>query len=60
MNQANFVGILISGPLYQLFEAIAARIEWPVCSVFWMMSLLILPLAIFYRLDSKAASQPAE
>lgn len=52
MNQANFVGILISGPLYQLFEAIAGGLGWPICSVFWMMSLLVLPLAVFYRLDS--------
>lgn len=53
MNQANFVGILISGPIYQLFEAIAKLAGWPICSVFLMMCLLVLPLAIFYRLDSK-------
>jgi MFS family permease len=54
MNQANFIGILISGPLYQLFEAISNVCKWPICSVFWMMSLLVLPLAMFYRLDSKS------
>jgi MFS family permease len=53
MNQANFVGILISGPLYQLFEAIAGSLDWPICSVFWMMSLIVLPVAILYRLDSR-------
>lgn len=52
MNQANFVGILISGPLYQVFEAIAGKQGWPICSVFLMMSLLVLPLAVFYRLKS--------
>lgn len=52
MNQANFVGILISGPLYQLFEAIASWCGWPISSVFWMMALLVLPLASFYRLRS--------
>ncbi len=56
MNQANFVGILISGPLYQVFEAIAASKSWPICSVFLMMSLLVLPLAALYRLNSKEES----
>ncbi|MCA9134295.1 MAG: MFS transporter, partial [Planctomycetales bacterium] len=53
MNQANFVGILISGPLYQFFEAISGMAGWPICSVFLMMGLLVLPLAVFYRLDTK-------
>lgn len=52
MNQANFVGILISGPIYQLFEAIAGALGWPICSVFLMMALLVLPLASLYRLKS--------
>ena len=52
MNQANFVGILISGPLYQVFEAVAGAMGWPISSVFWMMGLLVLPLAALYRLDS--------
>lgn len=59
MNQANFVGILISGPLYQLFESISAKMQWPICSVFLMMSLLVLPLAALYRLDS-SEGPPAE
>ncbi len=54
MNQANFTGILIAGPLYQLFEAAASGLGWPISSVFWMMGLLVLPLAAIYRLDSKA------
>ncbi len=54
MNQANFVGILLSGPLYQLFESIATSNGWPVSAVFWMIGILILPLALFYRLDSSA------
>jgi len=53
MNQANFIGILISGPLYQAFEAFASAMGWPISSVFWMMGLLVLPLALFYRLDSR-------
>ncbi len=55
MNQANFVGILIAGPLYQLFERLAAWSGAPISSVFWMIAALVLPLAILYRLDSNAA-----
>lgn len=53
MNQANFVGILLAGPLYQLFVRIADALGWPISSVFWMMGLLVLPLAVFYRLDAR-------
>lgn len=58
MNQANFVGILIAGPLYQLFERFAAWSGAPISSVFWMIAALVLPLAIFYRLDSNAGRSP--
>jgi acyl-[acyl-carrier-protein]-phospholipid O-acyltransferase/long-chain-fatty-acid--[acyl-carrier-protein] ligase len=50
MNQANFVGILLSGPLYQVFEGISSSMGWPISSVFWMLAALIIPLALFYRL----------
>ena len=52
MNFANFVGILLAGPLYQLFVEVASGLGWPVSSVFWMMSLMLLPLALFYRLPN--------
>ena len=57
MNQANFLGILISGPLYQVFESLALQWQWPINRVFWMMACLVLPVAILYRLDSH---RPAE
>jgi MFS family permease len=50
MNQANFVGILLSGPLYQALEAVASRMGWPISSLFWMLALFLLPLAVRYRL----------
>lgn len=53
MNQANFVGILMSGPLYQLFEFLALSNGWPINSVFLMMGCLIFPVAVLYRLDSR-------
>jgi acyl-[acyl-carrier-protein]-phospholipid O-acyltransferase/long-chain-fatty-acid--[acyl-carrier-protein] ligase len=49
MNQANFVGIMLSGPIYQLFESISGSLNQPITVVFWMMAGLVLPLAIFYR-----------
>lgn len=52
MNQANFIGILCSGILYQLFQWISVQLGWPISSVFWMLALMVLPLAIFYRLGS--------
>ncbi len=50
MNQANFIGILLAGPIYQLFEWIARLLAWPVSSIFWMMGLCLLPLALVFRL----------
>ncbi len=44
MNQANFLGILLAGPIYQLFEFTAGWMGWPISSVFWMIGGLVLPL----------------
>lgn len=52
MNQGNFLGMMIAGPIYQLFEAISRWLDAPVNSIFIMIALLVLPLAIFYRLDT--------
>ncbi|MBX3420379.1 MAG: MFS transporter [Pirellulaceae bacterium] len=59
MNQANFVGILLAGPLYQLFEWLAGTVQCPISSVFWMMGALVLPFALFYRLDTRTPSDLA-
>lgn len=53
MNLANFVGILLAGPLYQLFVALAVALGWPVSSVFWMMCLFLVPLLFIYRLPDE-------
>lgn len=50
MNFANFIGILIAGPLYQVFVTLASSVGFPVSSVFWMLAVLLLPIAILYRL----------
>lgn len=52
MNFANFVGILIAGPLYQAFLTLASSLGWPVSSVFWMLAVLLLPIAFFYQLPA--------
>ncbi|MCF7960581.1 MAG: MFS transporter, partial [Pirellula sp.] len=54
MNQANFLGMMLAGPLYQLFLQIAKWLNYPVSSVFWMIGIMVVPLAIFYRMGDKA------
>jgi acyl-[acyl-carrier-protein]-phospholipid O-acyltransferase/long-chain-fatty-acid--[acyl-carrier-protein] ligase len=50
MNFANFVGILLAGPIYQILVSIAGSMAWPVSAVFAMMLVMLLPILFFYRL----------
>jgi acyl-[acyl-carrier-protein]-phospholipid O-acyltransferase/long-chain-fatty-acid--[acyl-carrier-protein] ligase len=51
MNFANFIGILLAGPIYQLLIWVAERcLSWPVSSVFAMMAAMLVPILLFYRL----------
>jgi MFS family permease len=52
MNFANFIGILIAGPLYQAFLTFASSMGWPVSSVFWMLAVLLVPIGLVYRLPA--------
>ncbi|MCY2984528.1 MAG: MFS transporter [Planctomycetota bacterium] len=52
MNFANFIGILIAGPLYQAFLILASSLGWPVSSVFWMLAVLLVPIGLVYRLPA--------
>ena len=52
MNFANFVGILMAGPLYQGFLSVASGLGCPVSSIFWMLAVLLLPIAFVYRLPA--------
>ena len=52
MNFANFIGILVAGPLYQGFLSLASLLGWPVSSIFWMLAVLLLPIAFVYRLPA--------
>jgi acyl-[acyl-carrier-protein]-phospholipid O-acyltransferase/long-chain-fatty-acid--[acyl-carrier-protein] ligase len=49
MNLANYVAILMSGLTYGLLDAIVTTLAWPRSSIFGFMSLLILPLLLWYR-----------
>jgi acyl-[acyl-carrier-protein]-phospholipid O-acyltransferase/long-chain-fatty-acid--[acyl-carrier-protein] ligase len=53
MNQANFLGMMIAGPMYQFFLWIGASMGWPVSSVFWMIGLMVLPVALTYRMGGR-------
>jgi len=50
MNFANFVGILLAGPIYQLLIKVAEWMTWPISSVFAMMAAMLVPVLLFYRL----------
>ena len=49
MNQANFLAIVISGLIYDKFDPIIDVMNWPRSATFLLMSLLLLPVALFYR-----------
>ncbi len=49
MNQANWVGIAISGVLYNVFAAIISALAWPRSTTFLFIAALMLPIALFYH-----------
>ena len=53
MNQANFVAILMSGILYSVFDRVVEFLHWPRSPIFAMMAVLLLPVALFYRLPKE-------
>jgi MFS family permease len=53
MNQANFLAILLSGVLYDLFGRIVDFLDWPRSPIFAMMAVLLLPAALLYRLPTE-------
>lgn len=54
MNQTNFLAILLSGFVYYLFDWIVVQAGWPRSAIFAMMAVLLLPVAVFYRLPNDA------
>jgi acyl-[acyl-carrier-protein]-phospholipid O-acyltransferase/long-chain-fatty-acid--[acyl-carrier-protein] ligase len=59
MNQVNFVAIMLSGAVYTLFDRIVGACGLPRSTTFAMMAVLILPVAIFYRLPTGESPKAA-
>jgi MFS family permease len=57
MNQANWVGIAISGVLYNLFASIIASFNWPRSITFLFIAALMLPVAVFYHPKNEILSK---
>jgi acyl-[acyl-carrier-protein]-phospholipid O-acyltransferase/long-chain-fatty-acid--[acyl-carrier-protein] ligase len=53
MNQTNFLAIMLSGFVYYLFDWIVEGLDWPRSAIFAMMAVLLLPVAVFYRLPKE-------
>lgn len=56
MNQANFIAIMLSGVAYWGFDRIVFDLGWPRSTIFAMMAVLMLPVAVFYRLPAEDAA----
>ncbi len=49
MNQANWIGIAISGVLYEILSKLIESQAWPRCVMFLFIAVLMLPIALFYH-----------
>jgi acyl-[acyl-carrier-protein]-phospholipid O-acyltransferase/long-chain-fatty-acid--[acyl-carrier-protein] ligase len=49
MNQANWVGIIVSAGLYQALAQLIEGFHWPRSVMFVFIALLMLPIALFYH-----------
>lgn len=49
MNQANWVGIAISGVLYGVLTQLIENQNWPRSAMFFFIAALTLPIALFYH-----------
>lgn len=50
MNFSNFIAIFLSGAIYWLFNWIVSTANWPSSTVFFFTALLVLPVALLYKL----------
>jgi acyl-[acyl-carrier-protein]-phospholipid O-acyltransferase/long-chain-fatty-acid--[acyl-carrier-protein] ligase len=60
MNQANWIGVLISAGSYWALNEIIERRDWPRCTMFLFIAALTLPIALFYHPKHDASGAPAE
>ena len=61
MNQANWIGIIISAGLYQALALLIERCNWPRSTMFLFIALLMVPVALLYhpKNEGLADSVPA-
>jgi MFS family permease len=52
MNQANFFAIVLSGAVYIVLDIFVTAQAWPRSAIFGAMTVMFLPVAIFFKLDS--------
>ncbi|QEG37014.1 MFS transporter [Bythopirellula goksoeyrii] len=53
MNQANWIGVLMSAFLYWAFSELISRQEWPRSTMFLFIAVLMLPIVLFYHPKSE-------
>ncbi len=56
MNFSNFIAIFLSGAIYWLFNWIVTKANWPASTIFFFSSLLVLPVAVLYKLPTPEES----
>jgi MFS family permease len=57
MNQANWIGVLISAGLYQALAWLLETCHWPRSLMFFFIALLMLPVAILYHPKNERLSE---
>jgi hypothetical protein len=60
MNQANWIGVLISAGSYWALNKLIEHRDWPRCTMFLFIAALTLPIALFYHPKHDATGAPAE
>ena len=60
MNQANFFAITLSGAIYWAFDRAIEAAAWPRSTLFALIALLFVPVAVWYRLPADAPSENHE
>ncbi|NOY41751.1 MAG: MFS transporter [Planctomycetes bacterium] len=56
MNQANWIGIAISGVLYSMLNSLSKALDWPRSIMFLYIAAICLPIALFYHPKNEALS----
>lgn len=60
MNQANWIGVLISAGLYQALALLLEACHWPRSLMFLFIAMLVLPVAIFYHPKNERLTEAAD